>query len=160
MKLNAQRHELHLANPWKIASSQGSETHQTVIVELTEDDGLTALGEAAPSRLYGESAAGMLDFLQSLDPGSLSFSDVPGSMARLQRLPGVPMAARCALNLALLDGAAKRAGQPLYDFLGLGFQENHHVTSFSIGIDTPDTIRKSGRGHGISRVETQDRRSA
>ena len=142
MKLNAQRHELHLANPWKIASSQGSETHQTVIVELTEDDGLTALGEAAPSRLYGESAAGMLDFLQSLDPGSLSFSDVPGSMARLQRLPGVPMAARCALNLALLDGAAKRAGQPLYDFLGLGFQENHHVTSFSIGIDTPDTIRK------------------
>ena len=46
------------------------------------------------------------------------------------------------LNLALLDGAAKRAGQPLHDFLGLGFREHHHVTSFSIGIDAPDIIRK------------------
>jgi L-alanine-DL-glutamate epimerase-like enolase superfamily enzyme len=46
------------------------------------------------------------------------------------------------LNLALLDGAAKRAGQPLHDFLGLGFRERRHVTSFSIGIDSPDMIRK------------------
>jgi L-alanine-DL-glutamate epimerase-like enolase superfamily enzyme len=46
------------------------------------------------------------------------------------------------LNLALLDGAAKRAKKPIFDFLGLGFREKHHVTSFSIGIDTPEMIRK------------------
>jgi L-alanine-DL-glutamate epimerase-like enolase superfamily enzyme len=46
------------------------------------------------------------------------------------------------LNLALLDGAAKLAGQALHSFLGLGFSEDHHVTSFSIGIDTPDIIHK------------------
>jgi L-alanine-DL-glutamate epimerase-like enolase superfamily enzyme len=46
------------------------------------------------------------------------------------------------LNLALLDGAAKRAGKPLHDFLDLGFGENHHVTCFSIGIDAPETISK------------------
>ena len=63
-------------------------------------------------------------------------------MAYLDTLPGIPVAAKCVLNLALLDGAAKRAGQPLYDFLGLGFREQHHVTSFSIGIDAPDIIRK------------------
>jgi L-Ala-D/L-Glu epimerase len=60
----------------------------------------------------------------------------------LEKLPRIPVAVKCALNLALLDGAAKRAGKPLYDFFGLGFRENHHVTSFSIGIDTPDMIRK------------------
>jgi L-alanine-DL-glutamate epimerase-like enolase superfamily enzyme len=41
-----------------------------------------------------------------------------------------------------MDGAAKRAGKPLYDFLKLGFREKHHVTSFSIGIDSPEIIRK------------------
>jgi L-alanine-DL-glutamate epimerase-like enolase superfamily enzyme len=52
------------------------------------------------------------------------------------------MSAKCALNIALLDGAAKRAKKPIYDFLELGFRENHHVTSFTIGIDKPEVIRK------------------
>lgn len=142
MKLNAYRCELRLANPWKIASSQGSGTHNTVIVALTDHDGITSIGEAAPSSLYGESAAGVLDFLTHLDTSGLSFGDVPGSMAFLETRPNIPVAAKCALNLALIDGAAKRAGKAVYDFLGLGFREQHHVTSFSIGIDAPDIIRK------------------
>jgi L-alanine-DL-glutamate epimerase-like enolase superfamily enzyme len=51
------------------------------------------------------------------------------------------MSAKCALNLALLDGAAKKAKKPVYDLLGLGFRENHHLTSFTIGLDTPEVIR-------------------
>ena len=140
-KLNARVVELHLANPWKIASSKGSGTHKTVIVDLAEN-GTQAIGEAAPSVLYGESAAGMIESLQRLDPRKLSFTDVTGSMDYLESLPGLPMASKCALNLALLDGAAKRAGKTVHDFFGLGFRENHHVTSFSIGIDAPDIIRK------------------
>ena len=142
MKLKAYRCELLLANPWKIASSKGSGTHQTVIVELTDADGLVAIGEAAPSSTYGEFAEGVLKFLHDLDTAGLSFNDVPGSMAFLEAQPGIPMAAKCALNLALVDGAARRAGQAVYDFLGLGFRNDHHVTSFSIGIDAPDIIRK------------------
>jgi L-Ala-D/L-Glu epimerase len=42
----------------------------------------------------------------------------------------------------LLDGAAKRAGKPLHDFLGLNFAEGKHVTSFTIGIDSPEMIRR------------------
>jgi L-Ala-D/L-Glu epimerase len=141
VKLISRSCELHLANPWKIASSKGSGTHRTVIVELS-DAGTDAIGEAAPSILYGESAEGTMKFLQQVDMAKLSFADVPGSMAYLETLAGIPIAAKCALNLALLDGAAKRAGKPLYDFVGLGFRENHHVTCFSIGIDSPDMIRK------------------
>lgn len=83
-----------------------------------------------------------MKFLRSFDANRVSFQDVPGSMTYLETLPEIPVAAKCALNLALLDGAARQAGKPLYDFLGLGFRENHHVTSFSIGIDAPDMIRK------------------
>ncbi len=140
--LTARSCELLLANPWKIASTGGSGIHRTVIVELADADGMTAVGEAAPSSLYGESADRVLPFLLRLDAKNLSFTDVPGSMVFLESLPEIPLAARCALNLALLDGAARRAGQPLHDFLGLGFREHHHVTSFSIGIDAPDIIRK------------------
>jgi len=143
--LTARPYELLLANPWKIASSKssnGSGTHRTVIVELTDADGVNAIGEAAPSSLYGESADGLLKFLSQLDAARLSFAEVPGSMSFLESIPGIPVAARCALNLALVDGAAKRAGQSAHDFLGLGFREQHHVTSFSIGIDAPDIIRK------------------
>ncbi len=145
MKLTARACELQLANPWKIASSKsanGSGTHRTVIVELTDGDGVNAIGEAAPSSLYGESADGLLKFLGQLDAKKISFNDIQGSMAFLESIPGIPVAAKCVLNLALLDGAAKRAGQPLHDFLGLGFREHHHVTSFSIGIDAPDIIHK------------------
>jgi len=51
-------------------------------------------------------------------------------------------AAKGAINIALLDGAAKKRGQPIYDFLKLGFTESKHVTSFSIGIDQPEIIRR------------------
>jgi len=141
VKLISRSYELHLANPWKIASSKGSGVHRTVIVELS-DSGTNAIGEAAPSSLYGESADGTIQFLEQIDAAKLSFDDISGSMAYLETLKEIPVAAKCALNLALLDGAAKRAGKPLYDYVGLGFRENHHVTSFSIGIDAPDVIRK------------------
>ena len=134
--------ELRLAYPWKIAGGRGSATQRTILVELSDADGPAAIGEAAPSILFGESVDNVLPFLARLDPALLSFGDVAGSMARLAEIPGLPCAARCAVNLALLDGAAKRAAQPLHDFLGLGFRERQHVTSFSIGVDVPDMIRR------------------
>ena len=140
-KFSARVIDLQVANPWKIASSSGSETQQTVIVELT--DGSThALGEAAPSIIYGESAGQVCRFLQGVDYRHVSMGDIAGSMEYLSALPGIPMAAKCALNLALLDGAAKRAGKSLNSYLGLGFRENQHVSSFSIGIDAPEIIHK------------------
>ena len=141
MKIDARACELRLAHAWKIASGKEDDRQQTIIVELTDGDGPVALGEAAPSVQYGESAETVLPALLQLNPAILSFNDVPGSMVELDKIPGLPMAAKCALNLALLDGAAKRANQALCDFLGLGFREHQHVTSFTIGIDAPEMIR-------------------
>jgi L-alanine-DL-glutamate epimerase-like enolase superfamily enzyme len=109
---------------------------------LTSADGTVGLGEAAPTARYKESAGTVQSFLEKVDARGLSFNDVEGSMTYLDTISPHDMSAKCALNLALLDGAAKRARKPVYDFLELSFRENHHITSFTIGIDTPDVIRK------------------
>lgn len=113
-----------------------------VALELRGADGTIGRGEAAPTARYRESVASVEGFFQSVDPRGLSFSDVEGSMEYLDTLSRHDMSAKCALNIALLDGAAKRAGKPIYDHLGLGFTEGKAVTSFTIGIDKPEVIRK------------------
>jgi len=142
MKLNVHTCHLHLANEWKIANSESSKTDEVIIVELTDGDGVTGIGEAAPSSVYGETPEAVLEFYRRVDVSGFSFSDVSDSMDRLETFAPMPTAARCGLNTALADGAAKRVGKALYDFLNLGFREHRHVTSFSIGIDAPEMIRK------------------
>jgi L-alanine-DL-glutamate epimerase-like enolase superfamily enzyme len=141
MKLKFWREQLQLANTWTIARGSTNQ-FEVVLVELTNETDVSGIGEAAPIRRYHENPATVEDFFQRLDATRLSFADVAGSMAYLASLSPGDMAAKCALNIALLDGAGKVAGKPVYDLLGLGFRDQHHVTSFSIGIDTPDIIHK------------------
>ena len=142
MKLTFKRLDLQLAHTWTIARSPGTNIFKTVIVELTGADGTVGLGEAAPNTRYKESVATVQAFFEKVDARGLSFNDVEGSMTYLDTVSPHDMSAKCAINIALLDGAAKRAKRAVYDFLELGFRENHHLTSFTIGIDTPDMIRK------------------
>src|SRR6185369_9920745 len=90
MKLNLRPLALQLANPWKIASSEGSSNHTVVIFELSDDDGIVGLGEAAPASTYRETANGVMNFCHGLDATKLSFNDVAGSTAWLDSLPGIP----------------------------------------------------------------------
>jgi L-alanine-DL-glutamate epimerase-like enolase superfamily enzyme len=50
--------------------------------------------------------------------------------------------AKGALEIALLDGASRLAQQPLHQFLKLGFTEGRHVTSLSLGLDSPEVVRR------------------
>ncbi len=142
VKLKFHRLELQLAHTWAISRSPGTNVFKTVIVELTSDDGTVGLGEAAPIWRYHESADTVEAFCRRVDASRLSFDDIAGSMKYLDSLSLRDMAAKCAFNVALLDGAAKRERKPLHDFLGPNFQENQHVTSFTIGIASPTMIRK------------------
>jgi L-alanine-DL-glutamate epimerase-like enolase superfamily enzyme len=142
MNLTWRRFDLKLAHTWTIAGSSGKNIAEVVIVELSDGAGETGIGEAAPSRRYQETSASVEAFCKKVDAGRLSFDDVAGSMRYLDTLSPGDMAAKCAFNLALLDGAARRAQKPLYDFFGLGFREQHHVTSFTIGVDKPEVIRQ------------------
>src|SRR4051812_22914610 len=148
MKLNFRRFDLELAHRWAIASrlgpggGGGTDVFKVVFVELLDEGGARGLGEAAPSSRYVENTDSVVAFLERVDAQELSFDDVPGSMRYLDTLSTGDFAPKCALNIALLDGAARKAGKAVCDFLGLGFKENKHITSFSIGIDKPDVIRK------------------
>lgn len=141
MKIKSHRLDLNLAHTWAIARGSATDVANVLILELT-DDGTLGLGEATPTSRYHESVESVEAFCEKVDARRLSFDDVPGSMQYLDTISVADMSAKCALNVALLDGAAKRAQKPLHEFLGLGFRENHHVTSFTIGIDKPAIIRK------------------
>lgn len=142
MKLSFQRLELQLAHPWTIARSSTVAATRVIVVELAGADGTVGRGEAAPSARYKESVASVEAFCKQVDPRGLSFNDVEGSMVYLDTLSAHDMAAKCALNLALVDGAAKRAKQAAYEFLTLGFREDHHLTSYTIGLDKPEMVRQ------------------
>lgn len=141
MKLSFWREQLQLANTWTIARGS-TNLFQVVMVQLVAPDGVTGIGEASPISRYHESPATVEGFFRRVDANRLSFTDVAASMAYLDSLSPGDMSAKCALNIALLDGAGKLAHKPVYDLLGLGFRDQHHVTSFSIGIDSPEVIRK------------------
>ena len=140
MKLKFWRQDLRLAHTWTIARAS-TNISPVVLLELSASDGTVGLGEASPIARYHESTDTVEEFCARVDAARLSFKDVPGSMNYLDTIAPGNMAAKCAFNVALVDGAARRAGGPLYEYLGLGFQENRHITSFSIGIAGPDEIR-------------------
>jgi L-Ala-D/L-Glu epimerase len=141
MKLRFWRERLQLANTWTIARGS-TNLFEVVLVELTDANGVVGVGEASPIRRYHENPATVEDFFRSVSGRQLSFTDLSGSMAYLSTISPGDMAAKCALNLALVDGAAKLAHQPVYDYFHLGFRDRQHVTSFSIGIDTPEMIHQ------------------
>ena len=94
---------------------------------------------------YGETLETVSAFLNKVDASRLSFDDVRGSMAYLETISKGDFAGKCPINIALLDGAGKKAGKAVYDLLDLGFTENKHVTSYTIGIDTPEIVRLKAR---------------
>jgi L-alanine-DL-glutamate epimerase-like enolase superfamily enzyme len=122
---------LPLVHTFTIARS--SETFaRSVIAHLGWRD-LEGLGESAPSERYGESVAGIVALLESRPP----LGDDPYALEAL--LADLPPGARCALDTALHDLIGKDAGRPLWQLLGLD-PSRTPVTSFTIGIDTPERM--------------------
>lgn len=148
MKLRIWRHDLRLTHRWAIArglgpgGQGGADTYPVVFVELKDRDGVVGLGEAAPSARYDETPESVVAFLERVNPYLLSFTDLEGSLRYLDSVGARNYCAKGTLNMALLDGAARLAGMPLHRFLGLGFTEGRHQTSFSIGIASPDKVRE------------------
>jgi L-alanine-DL-glutamate epimerase-like enolase superfamily enzyme len=150
MRMRFWRFDLALRHQWAIATDVGQgggkSLYPVVFVELQDDQGRTGLGEASPSSQYAEDHRTVTDFLSRVDVSRLSFDDVSGSMNALEAVGPGRYPAKCALNIALLDGAAKSTGVPLCRHLGLGdFAEGVHESSFTIGIDRPEVMAAKTR---------------
>jgi L-alanine-DL-glutamate epimerase-like enolase superfamily enzyme len=144
MTLEFLTYDLKLIHTWAVSRSVsvgGRTVAPTVLVRLA-DKAMVGLGEAPTSLRYSQSVDSVQEFLRLVDPAKLSFDDIPASMNYLEKLAPGYVSAKCALNVALVDGAARKAGKAVYDYFGLGFTEKKHISSYSIGIDTPEIVRR------------------
>jgi len=132
---------LKLRHTWTTTMSS-SDYRDTIQVRLTSS-GVTGLGEGAPIVRYHENAEDgkkaietIASFLQSANPSH--FQKLMSEVSA--KVPG-QFAAKAALDIALMDWAGKKSDLPIYKMLGLD-PADAPITTFSIGIDTPETTRE------------------
>jgi L-alanine-DL-glutamate epimerase-like enolase superfamily enzyme len=135
---------LKLKHQWTTVMSS-SAFRDTLRVQYRAEN-ITGIGEGAPISRYNETAQsaqetvnGLREYLASADPWH--FSKV---MAEVFRRVEGQYAAKAAIDIALMDWAGKRLGVPLYKYFGLD-PHDAPVTTFSIGIDTPEITRQKTR---------------
>lgn len=116
-----------------------SAVSESVIVELSDGE-IDGIGEAAPSRFYGENTETVLSFLDRMRPVVDRCGNESELMAELTSRcgPGDP-AARASLEIAAHDMAGKRFGVPLYRHFELD-PARTPVTTLSVGLDAPDAM--------------------
>ncbi len=116
-----------------------SASSRCVIVEIS-DGTITGLGEAAPSRFYGETADTVVEVLEHVRCVVEDCAHEVELMADLtsRGLKGNP-SARAALEIAAHDMMGKRYGIPLYRHFELD-PATLPLTTMSIGLDDPDVM--------------------
>jgi L-alanine-DL-glutamate epimerase-like enolase superfamily enzyme len=140
MKLRFKPYTLQLNHVFTLATSSRSTT-PVVLTEL-EYNGLVGYGEASMPPYLGESHDTVMKFLAKVD---LSNFEDPLAMENIlnyvdQLEPG-NRAAKAAVDIALHDLVGKIMQQPWHKIWGYDASKTPD-TSFTIGIDTPEMIRK------------------
>ncbi|PID91600.1 MAG: dipeptide epimerase [Bacteroidetes bacterium] len=119
-------------------------SRNTTPVMLTEIhfEGYTGYGEASMPPYLGESQESVSKFLARVDLAQ--FRDPFRMDEILAYVDGIAegnRAAKACIDIALHDLYGKILGQPLYRIWGLK-PEDTPMTSFTIGIDTPEVVRE------------------
>lgn len=129
---------IYLKKRFPLRISRGEITGGDTLFVSVTDAGVTGWGEMAPGATEGaatvaEGQAMLADFCGDALTGSIH--DI---WTRAQDA-GVAPCALAALDMALWDLTAKRAGMPLYRLLGLA--RRGVVSSVTVGINPPDVVR-------------------
>lgn len=155
LKLTAEVVSLTTRHPFIIARG-GRSDYQVVWVRLSDGDGQEGWGEASPSSYYGETIETVLASLKRLEPHLPDdVFDLENAENRFAQVVPKNGAARSALSGALHDLLGKRLGVPLYKLWGLDPRKTP-VSSFTIGIDTPEKMRakvKEAAAHPILKIK-------
>lgn len=135
---------INLRHTWTTTMSS-SQYRDTIFVRYTRD-GVTGHGEGAPIVRYNESAESgkkavdsVRDLLTSADPWQ--FEKV---IAQVSEHVKGEYAGKAAIDIALMDWVGQKLGVPLYRYFGLD-PKDAPLTTFSIGIDTPEITRQKVR---------------
>lgn len=124
---------------WPIAGSfvisRGARTEAIVVVAEIADGAHVGRGECVPYPRYGETPESVLAEIELADLGA-----APDREALRKEMP--PGAARNALDCALWDLEAKRAGKRAHTLMGLG-PPRPLTTAYTLSVGTPDSMAEA-----------------
>ena len=135
MQIETGRDVFRLAQVFTI--SRGSRTEAQVLTVRLSDDGHRGWGECVPYARYGES-------LDSVEAQIAGLPEAFDRAALAELLP--PGAARNAVDCALWDMQAKRAGRWVWDLAGLP-APGPEITAYTLSLDTPEAMRAQAARH-------------
>ncbi|MEM9846192.1 MAG: N-acetyl-D-Glu racemase DgcA [Pseudomonadota bacterium] len=130
MQVSVTRDVFGLAQVFTI--SRGSRTEAHVLTVRISDGGFSGFGECVPYARYDE----------TLDSVTAEIEGLPGSFDRASLYDLLPAgAARNAVDCALWDLEAKRAGKRVWDLAGLS-APGPEITAYTLSLDTPEAMRE------------------
>ena len=129
MRIKVTRNVFRLAQVFTI--SRGSRTEAQVLTVHVSDGAAQGWGECVPYARYGETLDSVTDEIEGL-PDTFDRADLA------QLLPAG--AARNAVDCALWDLEAKRAGQRVWSLAGLA-TPGPHITAYTLSLDSPEAMQ-------------------
>jgi len=139
MKLSFRPYELQLKHTFTVAGNSRNTT--PVVLTEIEYEGHTGYGEASMPPYLGESQESVIKFLNKVDLEQ--FKDpfmLDDILAYVDSLDKGNRAAKACVDIALHDLIGKLLDKPLYRLWGIN-PDNTPMTSFTIGIDTPEVVK-------------------
>jgi L-Ala-D/L-Glu epimerase len=129
------------ADTFKLAQvftiSRGSRTEAKVLTVRVTEDGVTGWGECVPYARYDE----------TLESVTAEINGLPGDITRQALYDLLPAgAARNAVDCALWDMEAKRAGKRVWDLAGLS-APGPEITAYTLSLDEPEAMRAQAAKH-------------
>ncbi len=140
-RVETEKIRLKLRHTWTTVMSS-SDYRDTLYCRFSSG-GVTGIGEGAPIVRYKEDAEGARKAIEKVR-GLLETAD-PWQFAKVMaevfhRVEG-ENAGKAAIDIALMDWVGQKLGVPLYRYFGLDAKDAP-VTTFSIGIDTPEITKQ------------------
>ncbi|MFU8776762.1 MAG: N-acetyl-D-Glu racemase DgcA [Roseovarius sp.] len=135
MQIEVTRDVFRLAQVFTI--SRGSRTEAKVLTVRISAGGLTGWGECVPYARYDE----------TLESVTAEIKGLPGTVTRAALYDLLPAgAARNAVDCALWDLEAKRAGCRVWDLAGLP-APGPEITAYTLSLDTPEAMQVQAEKH-------------
>jgi len=137
MQIDVTRDVFKLAQVFTIA--RGSRTEAQVLTVKLNDGQHVGWGECVPYARYGESLQSVTDEITGL----------PDAFSRFDLYDLLPAgAARNAVDCALWDLEAKRAGKPVWELAGLE-APGPEITAYTLSLDTPEAMKAQAALHAF-----------
>ncbi|MBC8083568.1 MAG: dipeptide epimerase [Hymenobacter sp.] len=147
-------HTLPLRFTWKIARNASTTKTNLILAVRAPGGGPVGRGEAAPNVRYGETPEGLQAEFGALQQAGLSAVQTEAGLQEFLTAHPPAHALRFALESAFVEWAAARAGQLVWQHLGIPAPAAAVPTAFTLPIMEPGAVAGFVREQGMARFRT------